>query len=71
MPGKMKRTIVARRETVKLNPRGEMVRWVVFEVMLDNLGPFVFEFPKSEFVWQLLKEAIDAEERGLAEYTIG
>jgi hypothetical protein len=62
----MKRTIVSRRETVKLDPRGELERWVVFEYMLDDLGPFIFEHPKKTFTYDLLRQDMEKEEAGLA-----
>jgi len=61
----MRKTIVSRRETVKLNPRGELERWVVFEYMLDDYGPFVFEAPKRAFTYDMLKEDMRREEEGL------
>lgn len=63
----MKRTIVSRRETVKLDVRGDMQRWVVFEYMLDDFGPFIFEHPKVTFSYDLLRQDMEAEEKGLAE----
>jgi hypothetical protein len=62
----MKRQIISRRETVKLDPRGELERWVVFEYMLDNFGPFVFEHPKKTFTYDLLRADMEKEEAGLA-----
>jgi len=62
----MKRTILSRRETVKLDPRGELERWVVFEYMLDDYGPFVFEAPKKTFTYDQLKADMEKEEAGLA-----
>lgn len=61
----MRRTITARRETVKLDAAGQLVRWVVFEYTLDNFGPFVFESPKQTFTYDLLKADMDKEEKGL------
>lgn len=61
----MQRQIIARRETVKLNARGELERWVVFEYMLDNFGPFVFEMPKAGFTYDLLRKDMEREEQGL------
>ena len=61
----MKRRILSRRETVKLDPRGELERWVVFEYMLDDYGPFVFEAPKKTFSYEQLRADMEKEERGL------
>jgi len=61
----MKRTVSAVRETIKLSPRGELIRWKVVEYMLDDFGPFVYEVEKSLFSWDLLKEDMKREEEGL------
>lgn len=63
----MRRQIVGRRESVKLDRTGNLERWVVFEYMLDDFGPFVFEYPKAKFTYDLLKADMDAEEKGIAE----
>lgn len=65
----MKRQIISRRETAKLSPRGELERWVVFEYMLDDFGPFVFEHPKATFNYDLLRKDMEQEEQGLASVT--
>ena len=65
----MRRTIVSTRETVKLNPRGELDRWKVVEYMLDDFGPFVFECNKLLFSWDLVKEDMKREEEGLKAVT--
>lgn len=62
----MKRQILARRETVRLDNRGELIRYVVFEYMLDEFGPFVFEHEKKSFSYDLLRADMEAEEKGLA-----
>ena len=64
----MTRKILARRETVKLNPRGDLERWVVVEYMLGDYGPFVFESPKKTFSYDLLKADMQKEENGLKEF---
>jgi len=62
----MKREIISRRETAKLNARGELERWVVFEYMLDSFGPFVFEAPKKTFTYDQLRADMEKEEQGIA-----
>lgn len=65
----MKRTITAVRETVKLGPKGDLVRWKVVEYMLDDFGPFLVEIPKTDFNWDRVKEDMIREEAGLGTVT--
>lgn len=62
----MRQQITARRETVKLDRAGNLERWVVFEYTLDDFGPFVFEYPKAKFSYDLLKADMANEEKGIA-----
>lgn len=66
-----RRSITSVRETVKLNPRGQLERWVVVEYFLNDLGPFVVEVPKSQFTWDLVKEEMARQEQGIREVTGG
>jgi len=61
----MQRKILSSRETVKLDSTGQLQRWRVVEYMLDDLGPFTFEAPKSEFTYAKLREDMAREEEGL------
>jgi len=65
----MVKKITSVRETVKLAPTGELVRWRVVEYMLDDYGPFTFEIVKDAFTWTAVKEDMKAEETGLASVT--
>jgi hypothetical protein len=62
----MRREIIARRETVKIDNRGQLQRFVVFEYMLDNFGPFTYEEDKRTFTYDHLKADMAKEEKGLA-----
>lgn len=62
----MRKEILAVRERVKLDPRGEITRWTVVEYMLDGkYGPFVFESPKEVFSWDAVKEDMKIQEQGI------
>ena len=63
----MKKTITRARETVKLDAMGNLVTYAVYSFMLDDLGPFTIEIPKTEASTQRIKEAIAAQEKMLEE----
>lgn len=63
----MVKKIVGARETMSLGPRGELVRMVEYEFMLDDFGPFIASWPKTEDSAERLKEAIKKQELILTE----
>lgn len=62
----MKRRVIGIRETVRLDRRGELERWVVVEYTLDDFGPFIFEQEKKEFSFENVKKDMKIQEEGLA-----
>lgn len=62
----MKKQVISIRETTKLNARGDLVRWVVVEYMLDNFGPFIHEEGKETFAYDNLKVSMRIQEEGIA-----
>jgi len=58
----MKRRIIAARETIRLTPEGEIQPIAVYEYMLDDLGPFIFEIEKEKDTPEALKKAIQEKE---------
>jgi len=63
----MKRTITAVSERVEIGPAGVLKRFVVYDFMLDDLGPFTVELPKEENTAENLKKAIAEQEKILKE----
>lgn len=58
----MRKKIVGARETVELDPAGNLVRIAVYDFTLDDLGPFVYQVPKKEDTREGLITAIKAKE---------
>jgi len=57
----MELSIVESRETVDLGPRGELIRLIHIEYMLDHYGPFVYEVPKA--MWNVEEFRKEVQQR--------